>query len=279
MKSPFPKRLLQLQSCSLKKVFADLSLLTLIFLIAAAFFAGFVDSIAGGGGLIQLPALLIGLPKSETVTVLGTNKLASVFGTTTAAALYRRQIKPDRKVLLAMSIPAFIGSAIGASLASHIPTKSMRPLVLILLIVVALYTWLKPDLGKIELLRHVSKRRIQISTLAGLIIGFYDGIFGPGTGSFLMLILVASLGYAFITASAIAKVVIVSTNLGAILVFGFQGAIIWKLGLLLGVANITGAVIGSRIAIRGGSTLVRKVFLIVTVALIIKVGIDTFASF
>jgi uncharacterized membrane protein YfcA len=197
----------QLPSCWLRKVFAEITLATVLFLISASFFAGFVDSIAGGGGLIQLPALLIGLPKTDTVTVLGTNKLGSVFGTTTAAALYRRQIKPDIKVLAAMAIPAFIGSAIGASLASRIPTQSMRPIVLVLLIVVAIYTWIKPDLGKIELLRHASKRRIQISIAAGLIIGFYDGIFGPGTGSFLMLILVASLGYAFITASAIAKVV------------------------------------------------------------------------
>jgi len=259
-------------------VFADLTLTTALFLFCASFFAGFVDSIAGGGGLIQLPALLIGLPKTETVTVLGTNKLASVFGTTTAAALYRRQIKPDPRVLLAMAIPAFIGSATGASLASHIPTKSMRPIVLVLLIVVAIYTWLKPDLGKIELLRHHSSRRIQISIIAGLVIGFYDGIFGPGTGSFLMLILVASLGYAFITASAIAKVVNVSTNVGAIMIFGLHGAIIFKLGLILGAANVSGAILGSRLAIRGGSTLVRKVFLLVTVALIIKVGIDTFAS-
>lgn len=257
-------------------MFADLTLTTALFLLAASFLAGFVDSIAGGGGLIQLPALLIGLPKTETVTVLGTNKLASVFGTTTAAALYRRQIKPDLKVLIAMALPAFIGSAFGASLASQIPTKSMRPMVLILLVVVVIYTWLKPDLGKIELLRHHSKRRIQISILAGTVIGFYDGIFGPGTGSFLMLVLVASLGYAFITASAIAKVVNVSTNLGAILIFGIHGAVIWQIGLILGVANVTGAIIGSRLAIAGGSTLVRKVFLIVTIALIIKVGIDTF---
>ena len=260
-------------------MFADLTLATGLFLISASFFAGFVDSIAGGGGLIQLPALLIGLPKTDTVTVLGTNKLGSVFGTTTAAALYRRQIKPDLRVLAAMALPAFVGSAIGASLASRIPTQSMRPIVLVLLVVVAIYTWLKPDLGKIELLRHAPKQRIQISIAAGLIIGFYDGIFGPGTGSFLMLILVVSLGYAFITASAIAKVVNVSTNIGAILIFGLHGAIIWQLGLILGAANVTGAIFGSRLAIKGGSVLVRKVFLIVTLALILKVGIDTFASF
>ena len=257
-------------------MFHDISIATGIFLLAASFFAGFVDSIAGGGGLIQLPALLIGLPKSETAEVLGTNKLSAVFGTTTAAALYRKQIKPDPKVLIAMGVPAFLGSAGGAVLASKIPTSSMRPMVLVLLIVVAIYTWFKPDLGKFENLRHHSKRRVQIAAIAGAVIGFYDGIFGPGTGSFLMLILVASLGYAFITASAIAKVVNVATNVGAILVFGIPSAVIWQIGIIMGVANISGAIIGSRLAIKGGSTLVRKVFLIVTVALIIKVGIATF---
>jgi len=257
-------------------VFHDLTIATALFLLAASFFAGFIDSIAGGGGLIQLPALLIGLPKSETAEVLGTNKLSSIFGTSTAAVLYRKQIKPDPKVLLAMGLPALFGSAGGAMLASKIPTSSMRPMVLVLLIIVAVYTWYKPDLGKFENLRHLPKRRVQIAALAGVIIGFYDGIFGPGTGSFLMLILVASLGYAFITASAIAKVVNVATNVGAILVFGINGAVIWQIGIIMGVANISGAVVGARLAIKGGSTLVRKVFLIVTVALIVKVGIATF---
>ncbi len=257
-------------------MFADLTVATALFLLAASFFAGFIDSIAGGGGLIQLPALLIGLPKSETAEVLGTNKLSAVFGTTTAAALYRKQIKPDPKILIAMGVPAFLGSAGGAVLASKIPTSSMRPMVLVLLIIVAVYTWFKPDLGKFENLRHLPKRRVQIATIAGVVIGFYDGIFGPGTGSFLMLILVASLGYAFITASAIAKVVNVATNVGAIMVFGVNGAVLWQIGIILGVANISGAVIGARLAIKGGSTLVRKVFLLVTVALIVKVGIATF---
>jgi uncharacterized membrane protein YfcA len=257
-------------------VFHDLTIATALFLLAASFFAGFIDSIAGGGGLIQLPALLIGLPKSETAEVLGTNKLSAVFGTTTAAALYRKQIKPDPRILIAMGVPAFLGSAGGAVLASKIPTSSMRPMVLVLLIIVAIYTWFKPDLGKFENLRHLPKRRVQIAAIAGVVIGFYDGIFGPGTGSFLMLILVASLGYAFITASAIAKVVNVATNVGAIMVFGINGAVIWQIGIILGIANISGAVIGARLAIKGGSTLVRKVFLIVTVALIVKVGIATF---
>jgi uncharacterized membrane protein YfcA len=257
-------------------VFAELSLATGLFLLSASFLAGFVDSIAGGGGIVQLPALLIGLPNSPAAEVLGTNKLSAVFGTTTAAALYRKQIKPDPKVLIGMAIPAFFGSAAGALLASRIPTSSMRPMILVLLIAIAIYTWLKPDLGKLENLRHVPKQRIQIGAIAGAVIGFYDGIFGPGTGSFLMLILVATLGYAFITASAIAKVVNVATNVGALIVFGINGAVIWQIGIIMGFANITGAIIGSRLAIKGGSTLVRKVFLLVTIVLIVRVGIATF---
>ena len=257
-------------------MFAELSLATGLFLLSASFLAGFVDSIAGGGGIVQLPALLIGLPNSPAAEVLGTNKLSAVFGTTTAAALYRKQIKPDPKVLIGMAIPAFFGSAAGALLASRIPTSSMRPMILFLLIAVAIYTWLKPDLGKLENLRHVPRQRIQIGAIAGAVIGFYDGIFGPGTGSFLMLILVATLGYAFITASAIAKVVNVATNVGALIVFGINGAVIWQIGIIMGFANITGAIIGSRLAIKGGSTLVRKVFLLVTIVLIVRVGIATF---
>jgi uncharacterized membrane protein YfcA len=153
----------------------------------------------------------------------------------------------------------------------------MRPIVFVLLVAVAVYTWRKPNLGSIEVLRHQKVKRFQISAAAGLVIGFYDGIFGPGTGSFLMLTLIY-LGFAFLSASAIAKVVNVSTNLGAIMVFGLHGAILWQVALVLAMANIVGGLLGARLAIRGGSTLIRKVFLFVTIALIIKVGIDTLSN-
>jgi uncharacterized membrane protein YfcA len=176
-----------------------------------------------------------------------------------------------------MALPALFGSVLGALSASLIPTQSMRPIVFVLLVSVAIYTWRKPDLGSIEALRYQKNKRFLISAIAGLVIGFYDGIFGPGTGSFLMLILIY-LGFAFLSASAIAKVVNVSTNLGAILVFGLHGAILWQVGLVLAMANVVGGLLGARLAIRGGSTLIRKVFLFVTVALIIRVGIDTLSN-
>lgn len=258
-------------------MFGDITLITIFFLILAAFSAGLVDAIAGGGGLIQLPALLIGLPQASTVEVLGTNKVASVFGTTASALTYRRSVKTDAIFLATMALPALFGSVLGALSASLIPTQSMRPIVFVLLVAVAIYTWRKPDLGSIEVLRHEKKKRFLISAIAGLVIGFYDGIFGPGTGSFLMLVLIY-LGFAFLSASAIAKVVNVSTNLGAIMVFGLNGAILWQVGLVLAVANIAGGLLGARLAIRGGSTLIRKVFLFVTIALIIRVGIDTLTN-
>jgi uncharacterized membrane protein YfcA len=258
-------------------MFGDITQVTVFFLILAAFSAGLIDAIAGGGGLIQLPALLIGLPQASTVEVLGTNKVASVFGTTASALTYRRSVKTDASFLVTMALPAFFGSVLGALSASLIPTQSMRPIVFVLLVSVAIYTWRKPDLGSIEVLRYQKNKRFLISAIAGLVIGFYDGIFGPGTGSFLMLILIY-LGFAFLSASAIAKVVNVSTNLGAILVFGLHGAILWQVGLVLAMANVVGGLLGARLAIRGGSTLIRKVFLFVTVALIIRVGIDTLSN-
>ena len=160
-------------------MFGDITSITIFFLILAAFSAGLVDAIAGGGGLVQLPALLIGLPQASTVEVLGTNKATSIFGTSASALTYRRSVKTDAKFLASMAVPAFLGSVLGALSASKIPTQSMRPIVFVLLVAVAIYTWKKPDLGSIEKLRHDTKKRFSISILSGTVIGFYDGIFGP----------------------------------------------------------------------------------------------------
>jgi len=259
-------------------MFYQLTLPALAFMVLAAFLAGLLDAIAGGGGLIQLPALLIGLPKAEITHIFGTNKLAAVLGTSVSANVYRKQVKFNPSVIFAMGLPAFIFSMLGALLATQLPTELMRPGVAVALALVALYTWRKPTLGHSETLRFNQKQRLLLAALAGAVIGFYDGIFGPGTGSFLMVTLVALLGFSFLSASAIAKFVNIFTNIGALLIFGFHGAILWKLGLLMGLANIVGARIGAHVAIKGGSTLVRKVFLCVTVVLILKVGYDSFLA-
>ena len=260
-------------------MFAELTLYTFLFLAIAAFAAGLIDAIAGGGGLIQLPALMIGLAKTETVVILGTNKVPSIFGTSASALMYRRNIKTDSKLLITMVVPAFLGSMGGASLASRIPSEVLKPIVVSLLIAVLVYTWKRPQLGQIESLRQSEPLLLKIAAFAAVIIGFYDGLIGPGAGSFLVLTLVAILGFAFLSASAIAKVVNVATNLGAIIIFGANGEIIWKIGLTLAFANVAGALIGAHLALKGGSSLVRKVFMGVTLALIIKVAIDTISAF
>ena len=249
-----------------------------IFLAIASGFAGFVDAMAGGGGLIQLPSLIIGLPNKELPLILGTNKVPSIFGTAAAARNYFKNIKPDIPLTLTMMLPAFIGSIAGAAMAAFVPIGFFRPFIVLLLVLVAIYTWKKPELGMAENLKFTHSKRLVIVALIGFLIGFYDGIFGPGTGTFLVFFLVSVIGYAFLKASGTAKLVNIATNAGAILSFQLTGNIWWQLGLLLAVANVTGAIIGSRMAIKGGSALVRKVFLAVIFLLIARVAWDTFIS-
>jgi uncharacterized membrane protein YfcA len=248
----------------------------IIFLVLASGFAGFVDSIAGGGGLIQLPSLLISMPNTAPSLLLGTNKLPSFLGTLGATASYLRKVKPDFKLAFVMAVPAFIGSGLGASVATKIPKEAFKPIILFMLIVVALYTWRKKELGLVENFRFARRHQVGMGALAGLVIGFYDGIFGPGTGSFLMLILVALLGFAFLQASVTAKIVNLATNLGAIMVFGLNGKILWVLGLTMAIGNVMGGFLGARWALKGGSALIRKVFLVVTTLLILRLAYDTF---
>ena len=251
-----------------------MSALTFLFLALASGFAGFVDAVAGGGGLVQLPALLIGISNKPIPMILGTNKIPSIFGTSSAAASYFKKVRPDLRLTLSMAIPALIGSVEGAHLASRFPTSVFHPLILILLVLVGIYTWRKPNLGLNENLRYSASTRLWIVAGCGLLIGFYDGLFGPGTGTFLVFLLVIVVGYEFLKASATAKLVNISTNFGAIVTFQITGHIWWKLGLALAFANVTGALIGSRLAIRGGSPLVRKIFLLVVAALITKLSYD-----
>lgn len=251
-----------------------MSLATFVFLALASGFAGFVDAVAGGGGLVQLPALLIGISDKPIPMILGTNKIPSIFGTSTAAASYFKKVRPDLRLTISMALPALIGSVAGARLASHFPTSVFHPLILALLILVGIYTWRKPELGLSERLRYTHATRLWIVAACGLLIGFYDGLFGPGTGTFLVFLLVIVVGYEFLKASATAKLVNIATNFGAIATFQLSGHIWWRLGLALAIANVAGAVIGSRLAIRGGSPMVRKVFLFVVAALIAKLSYD-----
>jgi len=186
-----------------------------LLLCLAAGLAGWIDAISGGGGLIQLPALLVVLPGASPIQVLATNKLASICGTSVAAATYYRKVRPDLRTALPMAGIALVGSALGALCASLIPSDVFRPLVFVLLVAVAAYTLSQPGLGAAQTLRWDGRKHYVATGLGGLGLGFYDGIFGPGTGSFLVFLLVGMLGYSFLQASAKARIVNIGTNLPA----------------------------------------------------------------
>jgi uncharacterized membrane protein YfcA len=175
-----------------------------------------------------------------------------------------------------MTLFAASGSALGAFIATSIPSKVFKPVILVFLVAVAIYTFKKPEFGVSESLKYSRKRALILGSAIGLVIGFYDGAIGPGTGSFLVFALVALLGYEFLRASAIAKVVNVGTNLAAITVFGIHGSMILWLGFTMAFFNVGGSVVGSRLAIKGGSQLVRKIFLFVLVILMVRLGWDLF---
>ena len=251
----------------------SLQLTTLILIVLAGFGAGWVDAVVGGGGLIQLPALLL-VPGISPVQALATNKLGSIFGTTTSAVTYYRRVGPDLKTALPMAVIALAGSFGGAILAAHLPASVFKPIIVAALVAVALFTALKPNVGDITALRHDGHKHYVVACLIGGVIGFYDGLIGPGTGSFLVIALVSAMGYAFLEASAKAKIVNMATNAGALMFFLPHGSILWGLGLLLGVANMAGGYLGARTAVKQGSRFVRVVFLVVVAALIVKLGFD-----
>lgn len=250
-----------------------------LMLLVAAAFAGFVDAVAGGGGLIQVPALFATLPREAPATLLGTNKVASIFGTLNAARRYAREVTMPWAVVLPTAVSAFLFSFGGAAVAAWLPKEVMRPLVLVLLLAVAVYTLRKPDFGRAARASRVPPHRLFWAAVAvGALLGFYDGIFGPGAGSFMIFAFVRLYGMDFLHASASAKIVNAATNAGAILLFAPQGHVLWALGLGMAACNIAGAQLGSKLAIRHGSGFVRAVFLTMTLLLIAKIGWDTLAA-
>jgi uncharacterized membrane protein YfcA len=253
-------------------VFYDLSTVTVVLLVLAMFSAGFVDAIAGGGGLIQTPAMLLAFPNNNPVSVVGTSKTAAFFGTSTAAIKYRKSIKTDGRLLFAMVVPAFIGASCGAFLASNISAQSFKSAIFFMMIAIFIYTLVKPDLGKVQVEKHSRKKLMYLGGAAAFVIGFYDGLIGPGTGTLLMIFLVAVMGFAFVGASAIAKVVNAMTNLASIIVVGLGVGILWKIGLFLACANLAGGYAGSHVAIKKGSGFIRIFYLIVTGLLIVRLG-------
>jgi len=248
----------------------------LLFVLAAGGLAGFIDSIAGGGGLVQLPALLAGYPAAAPATLLGTNKLASIQGTFSALARYARSGSISWRKQLPATAVALPAALFGASLATALSPAVFRCAVPVILCAVLVYFLAHKDLGT----RHAPvafTRRRTAASLAGIaVIGVYDGFFGPGTGSFLMLLYIRVYGFDFLHASASARLINVATNAGALLYFGAHGHVIWPLALALGLCNITGSVIGAHTAVKRGSRFVRGVYLLAVGSLILKTAWDAY---
>ena len=251
----------------------DLDVTTVLLLVLAGLAAGWVDAVVGGGGLIQLPALLL-VPGISPVQALATNKLGSIMGTSVSSITYYRRVGPDLTTAGPLAVAALAGAVGGAALATRIPAEIFTPIILVVLVGVAVFTILRPQVGAQDDLRWEGNRHRWTAAGIGLVIGAYDGLLGPGTGTFLVISLVSVLGYAFLPASALAKIVNFATNLGALLFFVPHGAVLWGLGLSMGVANLVGGYVGARMAVAKGSGFVRVVFVVVVGALICKLGYD-----
>jgi uncharacterized protein len=248
----------------------------IVLLGVAAFIAGFVDAVVGGGGLIQLPALLILFPHIAIATLFGTNKLASIAGTSVAAIQYARRIAIPWGSVLPGAIAAGIFSFLGARVVQFLQPSLLRPLILALLVGVGLYTYLKKDFGAAQQPKVAVQYRMIVTILAGGIIGFYDGFFGPGTGSFLIFAFIGVLGFDFLKASASAKVLNWATNFSALLAFASAHQVLYSLALPMAVFNVAGSLCGARLAILKGNAFIRVLFLSIVSVLVIKLIYDTF---
>lgn len=248
----------------------------LLFLLAAAFLAGLVDAVVGGGGLIQVPVLFAALPQAMPATLFGTNKLASVWGTAAAALQYSRRVRIEWGTALPAAMTAFVFAFAGAYAVTRFSPELIRKALPFILILVAIYTFKTKHFGLRHAPLHNGWRERLMAVTAGAAIGFYDGFFGPGTGSFLVFLFVRFFGFDFLGASAAAKIVNVACNVAALCWFGYSGHIIWQVGLAMAVCNVLGSALGSRLALRHGSGFVRKIFLGVVIVLILKTGRDAF---
>jgi len=252
----------------------DFSLLAVLAL--ASLFAGFIDSVVGGGGLIQIPALFTILPREIPATLFGTNKISSVFGTANAAWRYARRVTMPWGTILPAALAAFACSYLGAMAVAWLPRDMLRPMILVMLVGSAAYTFWRKDFGSIHRPQHTGVKELVYALIVGGVLGFYDGFFGPGTGSFLIFLFIRFFGFDFLHASAASKVVNVATNLAAIAYFVPNGFFLPVAAVIMAVANVGGSFIGTHLALRHGSGFVRQVFLIVVCALIVKFAWDTF---
>lgn len=242
----------------------------------ASLLAGFVDAIVGGGGLILLPALFATFASAPPATLLGTNKSASVWGTAMATWQYSRRVQMPWRAMLPAAAAGFVGSFFGAWAVTLVSPDFLRKLLPMVMVAVLAYTLARKDLGMRHEPRWSGRAEALVACGIGLVIGFYDGFFGPGTGSFLVFAFVRLLGYDFLNASVSAKLLNLATNLSALILFTAKGHIWWHFTVPLAVANVLGSTLGTYMALRHGTGFVRTIFILVVSVLILKTGYDAF---
>jgi uncharacterized protein len=247
-------------------------------LLIAAFSAGFIDAIVGGGGLIQLPAMFLAFPSLPTAVIFGTNKFAAFSGTSVATIRYLGSRPVKWQAVLPAIITALIFSAIGAHLVSGFDKDMLKPFVLIMLVLVAVYTFIKKDFGLTERVGLSGWKMTAASLLAGAVLGLYDGFFGPGTGSFLILIYISVFGFDFLDASVSAKLINCATNIAALIYFIYTGNIRFDIAIPVAICNIAGSLLGVRMALLKGSSFIRVFYLVVVSGMILKFAWDIFSK-
>ncbi|MGA4842060.1 sulfite exporter TauE/SafE family protein [Streptomyces sp. G45] len=258
----------------------DIPVTTMALLCLAALAAGWIDAVVGGGGLLLLPALLLGLPPgTPAATALGTNKAVAIVGTTGAAVTYVRKAPVDVGTAVRIGVAALAGSTGGAFFAAGMSTEVLKPVIMVVLVAVGAFVIFRPDFGTAPATGPLPPRRVLAAIgVAGVGIGFYDGLIGPGTGTFLVLALTAVLQLDLVRASANAKIVNCCTNVGALAMFSWQGAVLWQLAAVLAVFNLAGGMFGARTALKKGSGFVRIVLLTTVVALVAKMAYEQWAA-
>ena len=249
-------------------------MLELLTVSIASLLAGFVDAIVGGGGLILLPALFSVFPNAAPATLFGTNKSAAILGTAWAAGQYAKRVEMRWHALAPATAAALVGSFAGAWAVTLVSASGLRKALPFVLLAVLLYTLARKDLGRHHAPLHTGRREALVASAIGLLIGFYDGFFGPGTGSFFVFLFVRLLGYDFLNASAGAKLLNTGTNAAAIALFAWKGHVWWHIAAVMAVANVAGSLFGTRLALRHGAGFVRGMFIVVVSLLILKTAWD-----
>ena len=246
----------------------------ILLLCMAAFAAGFIDAIVGGGGLIQTPATLVLLGSFPVVNAIGTTKIPSFSGTLLAAYQYMKKVQVNWRITVVMCVLAFFASFAGSELLTLVSNDFMKPVLFFILLGVAVYTWIRKDFGQQQASEIREEKEMIYAVMISTIIGFYDGFIGPGTGSFLILAMIYFLGFDFLHASAHAKLVNLATNIGSIMLFTFKGKIIWMAALPMAVSNAIGGLLGARLAISKGNRLIRIFFMLIVLATLVRLGWD-----